>query len=223
MVKMKWDIVGKRLFETGTAKGALFVQDNKGKTEVGVPWSGLVSVKQSPDGAEETPIYADNIKYLSLTSQENFKGTIEALTYPDEYQACDGSKEIIPGAYASQQGRAQFNMAYQTIIGNDTQGMDLGTKLHLIWNAKAAPTERGYETVNETPNALTFSWSFTTTPAQVEAEGFKPMAHLVVDSTKVKPEVWTELTETIYGNDDAESSMPSPDEVIEMLTASAEV
>ena len=166
MPRLTWDAVGERLYETGTKKGVVFVQNDAGVFGAGVAWNGLTSVKQSPDGAEETPIYADDIKYLSLSSAENFKGTIEAYTYPEEFAACDGSAEVVAlsGVYAGQQERKTFAMVYSTVVGNDVQGNDYGEKLHIVYNAKVSPSERAYETINDTPAALTFSWGFTTIP-----------------------------------------------------------
>ena len=157
MSKLVWDAVGERLYETGTSNGVLFVQDAKGGYPVGVAWNGLISAKQSPDGAEPNDIYADNMKYLSLTSAENFKGSIEAYTYPEEFAQCDGSAAAAPGVYLGQQPRKPFALVYSTIVGNDTEYEAHGEKLHIIYNAKASPSERSYETVGDTPNALTFS------------------------------------------------------------------
>lgn len=221
MPKLVWDKIGERLFETGTAKGALFLQGPTGAYETGVAWNGLVAVRQSPDGAEETPIYADNIKYLSMMSAENFKGTIEAYTYPDEFAACEGSKEVVPGVHVGQQARQGFGMVYSTLVGNDTQGTEFGEKIHIIYGAKVAPTERSYETVNNDPNAITFSWAFTTTPAEVTTDGFKPTAYISVDSTKVTPEIFQSVVDAVYGTAEKEPTLPSIDDLITLVSTGA--
>ena len=161
MVKLQWDQVGQRLYETGTSKGVLFVQNDSGAYGTGVAWNGLQSVKKANDGAEATPLYADNMKYIELMSAENLKGSIDAYTYPEEFEACDGSAAVNPGVYVGQQTRKPFGLVYSTIVGNDTKGNRYGEKLHIIYNAKVSPTERAYETVNEDPTALTFSWEFS--------------------------------------------------------------
>lgn len=224
MAKLLWDQVGQREYETGASHGALYVQDETGAYGTGVAWNGLVAVRQSPDGAEETPIYADNIKYLALTSAENFKGTIEAYTYPDEYAECDGSAEVAPGVFVGQQRRKQFGLAYTTVIGNDTMGNDYGEKLHVIYQAKVAPSERSYETINETPSAITFSWAFSTTPVQVETEGLKPSAYISFDSTKLSKEAYAAVKAKLFGSDDASvPTLPTMDELIALAATPAPV
>lgn len=220
MVKLKWDVIGKREYETGTSKAVLFPQLETGAYGTGVAWSGLVAVKQSPDGAEETPIYADNIKYLSLMSAENFKGSIEAFTYPEEFEACDGSKAIGTGVYAGQQNREQFGLVYSTIVGNDTLGNAYGEKMHFIYNARVSPSARDYETVNDTPNAITFSWDFNTTPVAVDDIDIldNPTAYIVADSTKMKEGKMDELKQMVYGTDEEEPKMPTIDEIITLFT-----
>lgn len=215
-MKLQWDQIGQRLYETGTSKGVLFIQDNAGAYGTGVAWNGLVAVKQSNDGAEESPQYADNMKYLSLTSAENSKGSIDAFTYPEEFEACDGSAAINPGVFVGQQNRVPFALVYSTIVGNDTQGNSYGEKLHLIYNAKVAPAERAYETVNDSPSALTFSWDYTTTPSDLSDIGLDPSAAITIDKSKVSSEAWTALTEALYGTADQESRIPSIQEVIAM-------
>lgn len=219
MVKLLWDQTGQRLYETGTAKGVLFVQKADGTYNKGVAWNGLVSVKKSNDGAEESPLYADNAKYLSLTSAENLKGSIDAFTYPDEFEACDGSAEVNPGVYVGQQTRVPFALAYSTILGNDTQGNAYGEKIHIIYNAKVAPAERAYETVNEDPSALTFSWEYTTTPLDLSDIGLDPSAGVVIDKTQVSAAAWTALTDAIYGTASLDSDLPTIQEVIAMTEA----
>lgn len=214
MAKLQWDQVGERIYETGTAKGVLFVQDSEGEYEPGVAWNGLVSVKKSPDGAEESPLYADNMKYLSLTSAENLRGSIDAFTYPDEFEACEGSTPIHPGVFIGQQSRSPFGMAYSTIVGNDTQGNRYGEKIHLIYNAKVAPAERAYETVNEDPTALTFSWEYSTTPMDLSDIGLEPSAGVTISKNEVSPEAWTALQDAIYGTESEEAHLPTIQEVI---------
>lgn len=216
MAKLAWDQDGQRLYETGTAKGVLFVKDGKGAYTPGVAWNGLVSVKKAPDGAEESPLYADNMKYLSLYSAENLKGSIDAFTYPDEFEACDGSAEVNPGIYVGQQARVPFGLAWSTIVGNDTQGNTYGEKIHLIYNAKVSPAERAYETVNEDPSALTFSWEYTTTPNDLSDIGLEPSAGIVISKTEVSAAAWKALTDMLYGTADKEPQLPSIQEVIAM-------
>lgn len=215
-MKLQWDQDGQRLYETGTSKGALFVKDETGAYQDGVAWNGLVSVKKSPDGAEENPIYADNMKYLSLMSAENLKGSIDAYTYPEEFEECDGSAAVHAGVYVGQQLRVPFGLVYSTIVGNDTQGNSYGEKLHFIYNAKVAPAERAYETVNEDPNALTFSWEYSTTPVDLSDIGLQASAGITVDKNKVSEAAWTTLTDTVYGTADAEPTLPSIQEVVAM-------
>jgi len=219
MTKLVWDQVGQRVYETGTSKGVLFVQDGAGVYGQGVAWNGLVSVKKSNDGAEESPIYADNIKYLSLFSAENLKGSIDAYTYPEEFEACDGSAEVNPGVFVGQQVRSPFGLAWSTIVGNDTQGNAYGEKIHIIYNARVAPAERAYETVNEDPNALTFSWEYTTNPVDLSAIGLAPSAGIVIEKTKVSSTAWTALTDKLYGTATAQPTLPSIQEVITLTEA----
>lgn len=216
-MKLKWDQVGERLFETGTEKGVLYPQAKDGSYEAGVAWNGLIAVRQSPDGADETEIYADNIKYLSLTSQEEFKGAIEAYTYPEEFSACDGSKELAAGVYVGQQARRPFGLSYLTQVGNDTEYEEFGQKLHLIYGAKVSPSQRDYETINDTPDAITFSWDFTTTPQHVETEGVRPSASLTIDSTKADAEDWKTLLDMVHGTEAQKPELPSIDDVIALM------
>lgn len=217
MAKLQWDKTGERLYETGTAKGALFVQDTTGDYNPGVAWNGLSSVKKSPDGAEESPIYADNKKYLSLTSAENLKGSIEAYTYPEEFEVCDGSAAIQPGVYVGQQPRRAFGMAWSTIVGNDTQGNAFSEKLHLVYNAKVAPSERSYQTVNEDPEALTFSWEYSTTPVDLSDIGLEPSAGIVITRHEVSEDAWNSLQDLVYGTASKEPKLPSIQEVIALM------
>lgn len=218
MVKLAWDQIGTRKYETGTDHGALFVHDKSGKTGTGVAWSGLTKVTESPEGGEETALYADNIKYLSLYSVETLGGTIEAYTYPDEFEACDGSATIGEGAVLGQQGRQPFSLAYRTIVGTDTDPR-AGYKLHLLWNLTASPSERAHETVNETPGALTFSWGFKSTAVPVVTEGYQPTSVATIDSTVCPEEKLKAVEDLIYGTAEEEASMPTPDELIALLKA----
>jgi hypothetical protein len=217
--KLTWDQVGERLYETGTSKGVLFVQNSTGAYGAGVAWNGLVAVKKAPDGAAETALYADNKKYLSLTSAENLKGSIDAFTYPEEFEACDGSNAVNPGVYVGQQARVPFGMAWSTIVGNDTQGNSFGEKIHIIYNAKVAPSQRDYTTVNDNPAALTFSWNYTTTPVDLSDIDLLPSAGIVIDKSEVSPAAWTALTDALYGNATTASHLPTMQEVITMTQA----
>jgi hypothetical protein len=213
-MKLQWDQAGQRLYETGTSKGVLFVQKNDGTYENGVAWNGLVSVKKSPDGAEESPLYADNMKYLSLMSAENLRGSIDAYTYPDEFEKCDGSAVVHPGVYVGQQTRVPFALAWSTIVGNDTQGNAYGEKIHLVYNAKVSPSERAYETVNEDPTAITFSWEYSTTPVDLSDIGLDPSAGITVSRSEVSEAAWKALTDQLYGTETGEPTIPSIQEVI---------
>lgn len=219
MSKLIWDNTGDRLYETGTDRGVLYVRDEAGKYSKGVAWNGLTAVTESPSGAEANPLYADNIKYLNLMSNEEFGGTIEAYTYPDEFGVCDGSAEIATGVTIGQQKRSTFGLCYRTLLGNDVDGTDFGYKIHLVYGALASPSERAYTSVNESPEAITFSWEFTTTPVAVT--GFKPTAHLEINSTKVPDEKLTELEAMLYGSEDKEASLPTPDEIIALIGTEA--
>lgn len=216
MPKLVWDETGKKLYETGVRKGVLYVQDNAGAYPAGVAWSGLIGVTESPSGAEPTALYADDIKYLNLMSVEEFGATVEAYTYPDEFAACDGSATIVPGVTVGQQPRKAFGMAYQTILGNDVQNEAYGYKIHLIYGALAAPSEKGYQSVNDSPEAITFSWELTTTPVNVT--GAKPTASLTIDSTKVDPTKLANLEKIIFGDTATTARLPLPDEVKTVLT-----
>lgn len=216
MAKITWDDTGKRLYETGTDHGVLYLLGEGGTYDTGVAWNGLTAVNESPSGAEATALYADNIKYLSLMSAEEFGGTIEAYTYPDEFNQCDGNAEPQEGVTIGQQDRAIFGLSYRTLIGNDVDGQSHGYKIHLVYGAQASPSEKAYATVNDSPEAVTFSWEFTTTPVNVT--GFKPTASLVIDSTKVDPTDLQTLETALYGNvSTGTPKLPLPDEVIAMF------
>ena len=220
MPKLNWDKTGERLFETGVSKGVLYVQDAAGAYPQGVAWNGLTAVNESPSGAEATPLYADNIKYLNLLSNEEFGATVEAYTYPDEFAACNGEAALAEGVSIGQQARKTFGMAYQTKIGNDIEGNEYGYKIHLIYGALAAPSEKAYATINDSPEAITFSWELTTTP--VEVEGFKPTATLVIDSTKVTEEALAAIEAALYGTESEEAHLPLPNEVLAIVNGSAQ-
>ena len=219
MSKIVWDENGTRLYETGVQRGVLYVMED-GKYGEGVAWNGLTAVTESPSGAEATALYADDIKYLNLMSAEDFGGTIEAYTYPDEFKECNGEAELVAGVSVRQQKRKNFGFCYRTAIGNDVDGTDHGYKLHLIYNATAAASESAYATVNDSPEAITFSWEFTTTPVSItKVAGLKPTACLTVDSTKVTPENMAKLEAALYGSDSEAATLPTPDEVFTLLGA----
>lgn len=218
MSKLVWDQAGERFYETGVSQGVLYVQEG-GAYPKGVAWNGLTAITESPSGAEATPLYADDIKYLNLMSAEEFGATIEAYTYPDEFMACDGSAALTEGVYIGQQTRKAFGLCYRTVLGNDTDSNGYGYKLHLIYGAMAAPSEKAYATINDSPEAVTFSWEVTTTPVSVE--GFKPTASVTIDSKKVNAEKLAALEAILYGSDDAEARLPLPDEIITLMGEAA--
>lgn len=215
MPKLTWDASGERLYETGVKQGVLYVMDNNVYGN-GVAWNGLTAITESPSGAESTPLYADDIKYLDLRSTEEFGATIEAYTYPDEFAACDGSASLADGVSIGQQARKMFGLCYRTTVGNDTDGTDHGYKLHLIYGATASPSEKAYETINDSPEAITFSWEITTTPVSVT--GFKPTASITIDSTKADPTCLAALEEKLYGGESTGPTLPLPDEVKTIMT-----
>jgi len=217
MAKLIWDASGERLYETGVKNGVLYVMDNTGAYPLGVAWNGLTAVTESPSGAEPTPIYADDIKYLNLLSAEEFGATIEAYTYPDEFAECDGSAEIAVGVSIGQQDRKTFGLAYKTTLGNDTEGADHGYKLHLVYGCLAAPTEKAYSTINDSPEAITFSWEVTTTPVAVT--GKRPTASLTIDSTKVDATKLIALEKLLFGDTATPAELPLPDEIATMFAA----
>lgn len=219
MSKLVWDKTGERLYETGVDHGVLYVRSAEGTYPEGVAWNGLTAVTESPSGAEPTPLYADNIKYLNLMSVEEFGASIEAYMYPDEFGECNGEKSLVPGVTIGQQARKTFGLCYRTIIGNDVDMNDHGYKLHFIYGALAAPSEKAYATVNDSPEAITFSWEITTTP--VEVTGAKPTASLTIDSTKVDAEKLAALEAIIYGSESEEPRLPLPDEIAEIIGGTA--
>lgn len=215
--KLEWDKTGERLFETGISNGVLYPQAEGGTYPKGVAWNGLTAVNESPSGAEPTPLYADNIKYLNLMSAEEFGFSIEAYMYPDEFAACNGEGTLAPGVKIGQQKRQAFGFSYRSILGNDTDGESHGYKLHLVYGALAAPSEVSRATVNDSPEAATMSWECSTTPVTVK--GFKPTSHLVITSTEVEPDKLKKLEDILYGGE-AEARLPLPDEVLTTLQAS---
>lgn len=215
---LTWDDTGKRFYETGVKKGVLYPQDESGKYPTGVAWNGLTAVTESPSGAEATPLYADDIKYLNLYSVEEFGATIEAYTYPDEFAACDGSAELVKGVKIGQQDRKTFGLSYVTTKGNDVDGNSHGYLIHLIYGCMASPSEKSYATINDSPEAITFSWEITTTPVSVE--GFKATASIVIDSTTVDPAKLKDFEKKLYGSDSAAATLPLPDEVKTLLSPS---
>lgn len=225
MSRIVWDKTGERYYETGVKQGVLYPIQSDGKYTKGVAWNGLTAVTESPSGAEATPLYADDIKYLNLISNEEFGCTIEAYTYPDEFAECDGSAALAAGVMIGQQKRKIFGLSYRTAFGNDVDGTDHGYKLHLVYGCLAAPSEKAYATINDSPEAITFSWEVTTTPVSVT--GFKPTSQITIDSTKVKPEKLTALEEILYGKDGAdggsgegatEPRLPLPDEIAALFS-----
>lgn len=221
MPKLVWDKIGERYYETGVDHGVLYVQEN-GAYSNGVAWSGLTTVTESPSGAEATPLYADNIKYLNLLSNEDFACTIEAYTYPDEFAECDGSASIATGVTISQQKRKMFGFSYRTRLGNDVDGDDYGYKIHLVYGCLAAPSERSNASVNDSPEATTMSWEVSTTPVSVTVDGkdLKPTAHVVIDSTKADPTKLAALEDILYGKDGDSSTsprLPLPSEVATLM------
>lgn len=221
MAKLEWDKTGERLYETGCDRGVLFVYNtDQNKYGTGVAWNGLTKVNESPSGAESNPQYADNTKYLDLYSAEDFSATIEAFTYPHEFEECDGTAELVEGVTIGMQNRKMFGFSYRTLIGNDTEGTDHGYKIHLVYGAKASPSEKSRDTVNDSPEAVNFSWEVTTTPVNVT--GFKPTAHLVVNSTLVNPTKLAEFEKKLYGDDDSGTpTLMMPDDIKTLLTPEA--
>lgn len=217
MSKLVWDETGSRHYETGVKNCVLYRQAESGAYLDGVAWNGITAVTESPSGAEANPLYADDIKYLNLISAEEFGATIEAYTYPDAFAECDGSAEIAPGVSIGQQKRNTFGLSYRTTLGNDVSGTEYGYKIHLIYGAIAAPSEKAYATINDSPEAITFSWEITTTPVAVN--GFKPTAHLEIDSTKVDADKLAALEAILYGSESDEASLPLPDEIATLMTA----
>lgn len=216
MARLTWDATGEHLYETGVRRGVLYLQNNNGTYATGVAWNGITTVTESPSGAEATAIYADDIKYLNLYSAEEFGATIEAYTYPDEFAQCDGSASPVAGMNIGQQTRKSFGFCYRTAIGNDVAGEDYGYKIHILYGCKASPSEKSYQTINDSPEAITFSWEITTTP--VEVSGFKPTACVIIDSTKCNSTKLEALEDTLYGSAGGNPTLPLPDAIKAALT-----
>lgn len=221
MTALTWDQVGERLYETGVDHGVLYIPNGSGIYDFGVAWNGLTTVTESPSGAEASPQYADNIKYLNLVSAEEFGATIEAYTYPDEFGQCDGTAAPSDGVLLGQQGRKTFGLCYRTRLGNDLAGTDYGYKLHLIYGALAAPSEKAYSTINDSPEAITFSWEVATTPVSVA--GYKPTSVMVIDSSVVDETALSDLEEILYGSVGVDPRLPLPAEVISLFAGSITV
>lgn len=216
MAKLMWDNVGERFYETGTKRGVLFPKNNDGTYAKGVAWNGLTAISESPSGAEETKLYADDIKYLSLRSAEEFSATVEAYTYPDEWAECDGSAAIDKGLYIGQQVRRGFALSYRTVLGNDAAGDNYGYKLHIIYNAQAAPSEKSYATINDSPEAITFSWELNTTPISF-GDDLKPSATLTIDSTKIDKDILAQIEDKLYGTASTDPELPTPEWILELI------
>jgi hypothetical protein len=216
MTKLKWDQVGEKFYETGVDQGVLYLPNTTGVYNNGFPWNGLVSVSESPSGAESNKQYADNTVYLNLVSAEEFSATVEAFTYPEEFAECDGTAVPAAGVYVGQQRRKSFGLSYRTRVGNDIDAADFGYKLHLIYGALAAPTEKAYTTINDSPEAITFSWELSTTPIEV-GSGLKPTATLTIDSTKVSAAKLADLENLLYGTAGVDPQLPTPAAVIAMF------
>ena len=226
-MKLVWDKTGEHYYETGVKNGVLYPMSASGTYPKGVAWNGLTAITESPSGAEATALYADDIKYLNLMSNEEFGATVEAYTYPDEFAECDGSASLTEGVYIGQQARKTFGLCYRTTLGNDSKGNDYGYKLHIIYGAMASPSEKAYSTINDSPDAITFSWELTTTPVAVA--NFKPTASLTIDSTKVDPQKLASLEEILYGKDGTgedhstgaiDPRLPLPDEIANLMKGS---
>ena len=217
MAILEWDKEGERIYETGVEKGVLYPVKTGGTYDKGVAWNGLITVAEKPSGAEASPIYADNIKYLSLISNENFAASIQAYTYPDEFKECDGSAALTNGVYINQQPRKGFGLAYRTVVGNDSESNEYGYKIHLIYGCKASPSEKSYNTINDNPDAIQFSWEISTTPVNVKKH--KPTAMVIIDSTKIAKEKMKSLEDILYGTDTTEARLPLPDEVLTIIGA----
>lgn len=226
-MKLVWDKTGEHYYETGVKNGVLYPMSASGTYPKGVAWNGLTAITESPSGAEATALYADDIKYLNLMSNEEFGATVEAYTYPDEFAECDGSASLTEGVYIGQQARKTFGLCYRTTLGNDSKGNDYGYKLHIIYGAMASPSEKAYSTINDSPDAITFSWELSTTPVAVA--NFKPTASLTIDSTKVDPDKLATLEEILYGKDGTgedhstgavDPRLPLPDEIANIMKGS---
>lgn len=216
MAKLEFDKIGSRVYETGVKNGVLYVMGDDGAYETGVAWNGLTGVSEKPTGAEATPLYADDIKYVVLYSSEDYEATIEAYTYPEEFEVCDGSASLVEGVTIGQQARKTFAFCYRTTLGNDTKGQEYGYKIHIVYGCMAKPSEKSYQSINDDPEAITFSWDITTTPVPVD--GMKPTATVVVDSTRVDQAKMQKLLDALYGTASEEPHVPLPNEIKTLLT-----
>lgn len=221
MSKLNWDVVGERQYETGIRNTVLFPLSDEGTYDLGVAWSGVTAITESPSGAESNPFYADDIKYLDIRSVEEFGGTIEAYMFPPEFNECNGFKEVAPGVVISQQKRRMFGLCYRTVLGNDLQGDDYGYKLHFVYGATAAPSESAFATISDSPEPITMSWEFATTP--VSMEGHRPTAHLEISSITANPEKLAALEAIIYGTEEAEPRLPLPEEIAKLMATDSVV
>lgn len=217
MARLTWDDTGKKLYETGVDRCVLYNQDETGAYPKGVPWNGITGITNSPSGAESNPLYADNIKYVDLISTEEYAATIEAYTYPDEFAICQGEKELAKGVNMGQQDRKAFGLCWRTVLGNDVKKNEYGYKLHIFYGGMAAPTEQGYESINDSPDAITMSWEVSTTPVAVT--GGKPTAKLTIDSTKIDAAKLKKIEDTLYGTASEEARLPLPDEIASIINA----
>ena len=220
MARLEWDATGEHIYETGVRNGVLYVQNSSGVYQTGVAWNGITAVTESPSGAEANAIYADDIKYLNLYSVEEFGATIEAYTYPDEFAECDGSASPVTGMNIGQQTRKMFGFCYRTVVGNDVAAEDYGYKIHIIYGCKASPSEKSYQTINDSPEAITFSWEISTTPVNVT--GFRPTSCVIIDSTKFTTQAAKDklaaLEDTLYGAANSDPTLPLPDAIKAALT-----
>lgn len=215
MSRLIWDAVGEKFYEMGTKMGVLYPMNNTGAYDKGVAWNGLTAVTESPSGAEETKLYADDIKYASLRSAEEYGYTIEAYTYPTEWEPCDGSAQVATGVSIGQQKRQGFGFSWVTTVGNDVDD-EVGQKIHIAWNSTASPSEKSYATINDNPDAITFSWECTTSPVSVT--GHRPTSHMEIDCSKLKPATVKAIQDKLYGTEAAEATLPTPDELIKLIT-----
>lgn len=217
MSRLIWDAIGEKFYEMGTKMGVLYLMKEDGSYENGVAWNGLTAVTESPSGAEETKLYADDIKYASLRSAEEYDYTIEAYTYPEEWEPCDGSAQVATGVTIGQQKRKGFGFSWVTTVGNDVSD-EVGKKIHIAWNSTASPSEKSYASINDSPDAITFSWECSTSPVNVS--GFRPTSHMEIDCSKLKADTVKAIEDKLWGTENAEATLPTPTEIITLVTTS---
>ena len=217
MSRLIWDAIGEKFYEMGTKMGALYPMKEDGSYENGVAWNGLTAVTESPSGAEETKLYADDIKYASLRSAEEYAYTIEAYTYPEEWEPCDGSAQVATGVTIGQQKRKGFGFSWVTTVGNDVSD-EVGKKIHIAWNSTASPSEKSYASINDSPDAIAFSWECSTSPVNVS--GFRPTSHMEIDCSKLKAAIVKAIEDKLWGTENAEATLPTPEEIITLVTTS---